>query len=293
MIAIFTYPKDSQFTNWVKDAIQLADLSHASVEIIPLDRGGLEARSYAETIRQTNACVVDMDQMDIFSYAVQLGSLGRGLSYLTGVRENRYWPSILDTRLMLVTRLPLKNHRVIDYFGDYYSTISLENGITEDITRGLADWIRNTVASSVPRIFISYRSLQIEYTRQIAQFLKTRGAAIWFDELSISPGGSIPAEINRGLGWCTHLAMIVDETFFDSRWTQVEVESVLYRHLNRFHHFRMRENPRPLIPLFLVDPDDASMPIVLQRIRGIDCRNKTVEEVVEQLWTAITSVGPR
>lgn len=293
MIAIFTDQSDTEFVGWVKTAARSAGVSDLDITVVALDRDGLRTREYAKTIREMQACVVDMDKMDILGYAAELGSLGEGLFYMVGVREDQYGSSSLDARLMLVTRQSLKDHRVIRYFGDYCSSISLENGITPELTKGLADWIHDTVASTVPRVFVSYRSAQYAYAQQLADSLVRKGASIWFDQLHIAPGDSIPTEVNRGLGWCTHLIMIVDATFFDSKWTHAEVEVVLHRHLSGRYLFRMQDNPRPLIPLFLVDPASASMPPMLQRLHGIDCRGKSVDEVVDQLWNAISLVGPR
>ena len=292
MIAIFTDPHDVEFVAWATKAAKSAGVTDSEISVIPLDREGLRTREYAKTIREMQACVVDVDKGHILAYAAELGSLGEGLSYLAGVREDRLGSSILDTRMMLVTRQSLKEHPVVRYFGEHYSSISLENGITTEVTKSLGDWIRDTVASTLPRVFVSYRSTQIAFAREIANSLTRKGAATWFDQIQVAPGDSILAEVNRGLGWCTHLVMIVDSTFFDSSWTHAEVESILHRHLNGGDRFRMQDNPRPLIPLFLVDPASASMPLMLKRLRGIDCRGITVDEVVTQLWNAISLVEP-
>ena len=117
---------------------------------------------------------------------------------------------------------------------------------------------------------------------------------MWFDEWNIMPGDSIPESINRGLGWCTHLVLVVDDGFFDSRWATAEVEAVLYRHLSGRLRYANTWNNRALIPLFLVDPKAEAMPPLLSRIRGIDCRDsRNYSGCMQRLWVAITTVGPR
>lgn len=298
MLALFTNPQNNELIDWVKKSLALTELEHKKLEVIPYSKKGAEVRSYAHKIKDFQACIIDIDVMNIIEYSMELGSLGETLSYM--MREDdkfhefdyRQRHSYLDSKIMLVTKKSLTDHQLTRYFGDFYTSISLENGVTEELTKGLATWISDTVSASIPRVFISYRSSNSDYAQTIADALKRQGAAIWFDNLNILPGDSIITEVNRGLGWCTHLVMIVDETFFESKWTNVEVESILHRHLSGRHYYRLQNNSRPIIPLFLVDPLSDSMPIMLQRIRGIDCRQKDISSIINQLWTAIISVGP-
>lgn len=95
--------------------------------------------------------------------------------------------------------------RIEENFGVYYTTISIEHGFTSANSEHLAAWLRETIATAAPRIFVSYRSTQSTLAQTIAEGLRQRGAAVWFDLWDIQPGDSIPKEINRGLGWCTHL----------------------------------------------------------------------------------------
>ena len=167
------------------------------------------------------------------------------------------WHSPLDSRILLVTRSPEEDEEVKDYFHDFYTRISIADGIDSNKVDQLALWIKEALATSLPKVFISYRSAQKKFAASVAQSLKERGAFVWFDEWDIMPGDSIPEAINRGLGWCTHLVLIVDDTFFESKWTTAEVEAVLYRHLSGPRHLTNKPtwNDRSVIPLFLVDPD--------------------------------------
>jgi hypothetical protein len=204
------------------------------------------------------------------------------------------WHSPLDSRILLVTRSSEEDKQVKDHFEDFYTRISIADGIDSNKVDQLALWIKEILATSLPKVFISHRSAQKKFAASVAQSLKERGAFVWFDEWDIMPGDSIPEAINRGLGWCTHLVLIVDDTFFESKWATAEVEAVLYRHLSGPRRHGKTWNDRSVIPLFLVDPDAESMPPLLSRIRGIDCRDSsTIPDAMQRLWIAITAVGPR
>ena len=299
MIAVFTKPRETELISWVKKAVQMAGLENQQVDVVPLDnRGYLAVRRYVNIIKDAEACIIDLDQMNTVEYTVELSSLGEGISgaVRNASRNTRIEPWLLDPRLMLVTRQTLQRNRIAKYFGDFYSSISLISGFTDELTNGLAAWLKETVKAAVPKVFISYRSAQQAFAERVVNSLRRRGAFVWFDKFNITPGDSIPEAINRGLLWCTHLVLVVDETFFDSRWAKAEVETVLYRHLSGGrgrHLFRGMLNERPLIPLFLVDPNAESIPPLLQRIRGIDCQKEDFGKAMARLWSAITTIGPR
>ena len=299
MIAIFTKPAESDFISWVKRAVALASLDNEQVEVVPLDgEGFIEVQGYVKVIKNAEACIIDLDHMDVMAYTVEMSSLGEGLSLELAQRgsaeQDRPDPSIIDPRLMLVTRRPLKAHQITEYFRGMYSAISANDGFTDEITDALVAWIKETVQATEPRVFISYRASQRAFASQVFELLKSKGALVWFDEFDIAPGDSIPEAINRGLFWCSHMILVVDETFFDSRWAKAEMESILYRHLSgRRVFFRGRDPGRPIIPLFLVDPTSQAIPPMLQRIRGVDCRTEDLSKAMDKVWHAITTIGPR
>ena len=294
MIGIFTNLENKELISWVIRAGKRVGIPAKEFKVIQLDREGILAREHGKEIRAMDACIVDIDVRDPFYYAMEVGSLGEGVEYT--LHRLSYDPkgrTNLDFRLLLVTKRKIDSHEVLRHIGESYSSVSLADGVTEELTEDLATWLKDTLDRSQPKIFISYRSRRRNDARSLAESLKRKGASIWFDEWSIMPGDSIPEAINRGLDWCTHLVLIVDSTFFESRWSKAEYESVLYRHLSDRHYFRRQPDYRPLIPLFMVDPASSKMPPMLARIRGIDCRKKNWEEVATQLWNAITTIGPR
>jgi hypothetical protein len=295
MILIFTKPDDKEIISLAQNAISIANLTSVETKIIPLEGSNfLDVSSYAKEIVDAEACIIDIDQMKPLAYAAELGSVGDGL--LWRMRRDIDINSIqLDSRLMMITRNSLEESELVLYFKDFYSSISLKNGVTSELINGLAKWIKDTIELSKPKVFISYRSSNAEYSRKIVESLSLKGALVWFDEFKVLPGDSIPEAINRGISWSTHMILIIDESFFDSKWTKAEMDTAIYRQLTGGDEYRFRGAPiqRPLIPLFLVDPSLKIMPPLLQRIRGLDCRNRSIQEIIDILWLSIITIGPR
>jgi len=294
MIGIFTKRTNTELISLVEDAGARIGLGPKEYEVIELSREGVRARDHALEIAKMDACIVDIDVRGPFYYAMEVGSLGEGVEETLDMMSDRSpHPSRLDSKLLLVTKGRVDSHQVLERLGSHYSSLSLAAGIDDQLINALSSWIQTTLEKAQPKIFISYRSAKKEFARTLSVALKGHGALVWFDEWKILPGDSIPHAVNRGLAWCTHLVLVVDDTFFDSRWTEAEVDSMLFSHLSGRRRFRMHPNERPLIPLFLVDPAEAKMPPMLARIRGIDCREEAAENVANRLWNAVTTIGPR
>ncbi len=310
VIGFFTDPSDEDVIRIVRKAATLA-APEVEFRVINLERRpdsrALESREFLGEISGMGACVIDADVRSIMAYSAEMGSLAAGMAYFTGPwGRDEQAITDLDRRVSLLTRrsrLIRKSrftHKSRDepllfrYFADYYTIFSLRDIPPSQQATVISQWFRDTLNHSAPKIFVSYRSARREYATAVANSLRRRGGIVWFDEISIQPGDSIPEAINRGLGWCTHMVLIVDETFFDSEWTKAEYESVLYRHLSGRGRSRWQPTAeRAIIPLFLVDPMGPQMPPMLQRIRGIDCRQRDIDSVTDLLWNAISVVGPK
>jgi hypothetical protein len=300
MIGLFTDPQDDTLVRLVKDAISIT-APDEPLSVFPLehrpDSRALESREFAREILKMDACIIDGDQRSMYHYAAELGSLAAGISYWAGqgMGDDREELMDLDHRILLITRKAAEESEIHHFFRDYYTILSLAEGSKTDHVLTLSRWIKETINRATAKVFVSYRSSQKEFSGKVASFLKEQGAAVWYDEMSIHPGESIPTAINLGLGWCTHMVLVIDESFFDSEWTKAEYESVLYRFMNNRgrYRFRGRDNTAVMIPLFLADPNDDLMPPMLRRIRGIDCRSQPFAESMNQLWNAISLVGPR
>ncbi|WP_457352034.1 toll/interleukin-1 receptor domain-containing protein [Roseateles sp. P5_D6] len=300
MIGLLTKSSEVELITMVRRVVTKS-APDVAFEVVNIERrrdaDSLNSRDFLADVLNLDACILDCDVGSLVSYAAELGSLAAGLVSQFGQRSRRDATiSDLDRRVLLITREPREHSDMARYFGDFYTLISLADVSKVEAEKAIANWLRDTLDRSTPKIFISYRSAQRVFAKKIAASLQRRGGAVWFDEIHIAPGDSIPDAINRGLGWCTHMVLLVDETFFDSEWTQAEYESVLYQRLSGGRVARYSRSPlsqRAIIPLYLVDPSSSKMPPMLARIRGIDCRVKSFRSVVNQLWNSVTTVGPR
>jgi hypothetical protein len=296
IITVFAAPTDEELLRIIRSAVSHANIQ-AHVELLPLLSTAdplSNHRQYSEMIFNSDACIIDVDVMHIIEYAVEFGSLGESLDSLTGGKGpgHGYNPSPavsrLDSKVLLVTRKPAGHSDVIGWFGKFYSVMWLLEENDDAIRDGLSNWMLETIASGVPKVFISYRASQYHFASRVADSLKRRGAEVWFDGWNIRPGDSIPERINRGLSWCTQMVLVIDDTFFESRWTREELESMQWKYLAWWGRYNYTEDlVRPIIPLFLTDPRSTEMPPMLQKIRGIDCRNTSFVSAMNQLWSAI------
>lgn len=290
MIGLFTHSRHSEIVDFVK-SVTTSSFPGVELKVVDLGQGAgpFAYRSYARDIASMDACVIDADVGAMMEYALEFGSLAIGMQYFIGDGWGGDERLIgdLDRRILLLTRKSREDHELVFEYFDRYPILSLRDTPQSDQAGVLARWLKDTIASGLAKVFVSYRSGQREFATRVARSLRRRGAVVWFDEMSIVPGDSIPEKINRGLGWCTHLVLIVDEQFFSSEWTRAEYEAVLYRRLSG----RMRRTAnRAIIPLYLVNPAAAALPPMLQNIRGIDCRDLKFSSAMSQLWNAISRV---
>ncbi len=303
MLAVFTDPSDSTFVDWVRRASALAGVPADEFAVIPFEHRGLNARNYVREIKERDACIVDMDQMFLLEYMTEFGSIGETLAHPTDTQSpDGDDLSELDRRMLLVSRrdwMKAKGDHSLfrQAVGERYAMITIADGITDELTEFVGKWIADTIEAAKPKIFVSHRSSQIDFARRVTSLLTSRGAAVWLDDINILPGDSIPEQVDRGLEWCTHLLLVIDETFFESGWTKAECEAVMHRCLSgciksRSTRWDLGRTPnRVIIPLFLIDPQSEIIPPMLSRIRGIDCRHIDLEVAIDQVWNAVSVIG--
>ena len=293
MIAIFGRNDDKELQDFVVEACSLAGISQEQVRFFELDKAGLQARDYAEIIHDSEASIIDVDVLDLISYAVEFGAIGSGLSYLS--KRGLTFQNELDAQIILFTR---QEHRyggehelnpVVAFFGKYYSVVSAAHALTRKSIVELSKWIQSAIDAGKPKVFISYRSSSSDFAHKVAKSLNRRGAYVWFDQWNLLPGDAISEAIDRGLTWATHLIVLVDSGFMDSKWTQMELESFLYRYLAGPHQVPqyIKKVDRPIIPLILHGTSRQKLPLAIQRLRSIDCDKQTFRRSMDELWRAL------
>ncbi len=304
MISIFRKSGDTELESWILEACSIIGVAREQVQFFDLETSGLRAREYGRIVYDSEAVIIDVDVMNLISYAVEFGSIGSGFSFVaysvdphaaqspTGQETVR--PADPDAKVMLFTRQQGDGPRgspVLDHFGKYYSSVSGKEGMSRASAVELSKWIRSTVDASKPRVFLSYRSRNLAFAERVARSLKRRGAYVWFDAWNVLPGDSIPQVINQGLVWATHLVILIDDTFHASNWTNMELDSFLYGYLAGPDQLpgHVKEVARPIIPVYMENAKKSSLPLAIQRLRGVLHAGTSFRSAMGQLWRAISS----
>jgi hypothetical protein len=81
------------------------------------------------------------------------------------------------------------------------------------------------------RVFVSYRSSDVDSARQLAADVQARGHAVWLDEWEISVGDSVIEKIDSGLEAVEFLILCYSGAGVHSPWMSREWMSMLARQL--------------------------------------------------------------
>jgi hypothetical protein len=87
-------------------------------------------------------------------------------------------------------------------------------------------------------VFLSHSAKDKMIVREIAERLRKDGLKVWFDELVLRPGDSIPAKIEEGLEHSRVLVLCMSANAFGSDWAQLEAGTFRFRDpLNKERRF--------------------------------------------------------
>ena len=82
-------------------------------------------------------------------------------------------------------------------------------------------------------LFISHASEDKEdLVRPLAEELVKYGVNVWYDEFSLELGDSLTASIDKGLIDSKFGLLIISPAFFQKRWTEYELKSLLTKEIN-------------------------------------------------------------
>ena len=116
-------------------------------------------------------------------------------------------------------------------------------------------------------VFLSHRSTDKKFVRQVADEIKSRGVRIWFDEENLIPSQSLVEEISCALGKMTHFILFWSIDCVGARWVEREMNSGISQLIN--HN----------IPLIIVRLDNTPIPPIISdiyRIESIGAKPKDV-----------------
>jgi hypothetical protein len=130
------------------------------------------------------------------------------------------------------------------------------------------------VVSKKEYIFLSYRSVEVDFAVRLAADLKNAGVNLWMDRLDIMPGDDWPKTLASAVNQCAAMIVIISPEYVGSKYCQ--------RELARADRLR-----RPIFPVLLRPIPDTEWPIEIERSQQIDFSNwrddKTYHQQLDRL----------
>jgi hypothetical protein len=125
--------------------------------------------------------------------------------------------------------------------------------------------------------FLSHNRAEKEWAQNLNAALRSKGASTFFDEESVGFGEDIVAAITNALRASKHVVLILSPRSVKSRWVELEWSSAMYEDTDA--------QTRTIIPVL---KDDCEIPFLLQRLRFIDARVSSIDEVANLLLSLIS-----
>ena len=117
------------------------------------------------------------------------------------------------------------------------------------------------------RLFISYSNHDRDFASRLCNDLILYNVDVWFDELSILPGESIPDAIQMGISTSSFVTVLLSNKAIGSKWVSEEINTTLYGAISK--------GTPLLIPLLL---DRCEIPPMLKHRKHLDFSNEASYE---------------
>jgi hypothetical protein len=117
-------------------------------------------------------------------------------------------------------------------------------------------------------VFLSHSSTARPVVERVAQELREMGLEPWFYEQDISPGRSIPRELNEALARADYFLLFWSGAALNSRWVQAEFDAAFFE--------RADKESVLIVPLLL---DDTELPPLLKPISYVDFRRSVADGI--------------
>lgn len=75
-----------------------------------------------------------------------------------------------------------------------------------------------------PKVYLAHATEDKPMVRPVAEYLMAHGVEVWFDEWDIEAGDSLRQEMESGLGWMTHFAVILTPISITKPWVAREID---------------------------------------------------------------------
>ena len=124
-------------------------------------------------------------------------------------------------------------------------------------------------------VFLYYDSKDRAAVKRIAEQLRERGIAPWFNEWEFRPGMPWRREVEAQIEQITAIAVFVGKNAMES-WRQIELDTLV-------EQFEKRKCP--IIPVLLTDaPERVELPPVLEVRHHVDFRRRTPDPIEQLIW---------
>jgi hypothetical protein len=120
--------------------------------------------------------------------------------------------------------------------------------------------------------FLSHNKAEKDWASSLADALSARGASVFLDERSISPGEDIVRAISVALEASRQLVFLMSPRSVESQWVELEWASTLYSDPGAASN--------RVVPVLL---EDCEIPFLLRRLKYIDARKLTPAECAATL----------
>src|SRR5690349_13024143 len=106
-------------------------------------------------------------------------------------------------------------------------------------------------------VFLSYRSVEVEFALKIAADLKNAGVNLWMDRLDIKPGDDWLKALQQAVNDCGAMIPVLSPDYVTSKYCQRELA-------------RADRMGRPIFPIILQPVSESDWPFEIERQQFID-----------------------
>jgi HEAT repeat protein len=114
-------------------------------------------------------------------------------------------------------------------------------------------------------IFLSYRSIEVDFALKLAADLKNAGVQVWMDRFELRPFDDWRRGIEEGLNGCAAMICVMSPDYAASEYCRRELATIDDLNMS----VSDADKKRPIFPVFIRPVDEAVKPIEIRRLQHI------------------------